>query len=354
MVKIIDNLKRILITSALVAGVASLGGCSLTDKNEYVQQACKSIEALEYDEALEFLNQAEANDEDERLIYRAQGIAYLGKGDTGRAITALEKSLALSEGIVYKIDIDINYYLATAYYKSGNAQEALKIYDTIIGLEPGEVSAYYLRGVLYAKQDELEKAQADFNKAISLEPTDYDMLIKIYQILADNGYSEVATGYLKNALESDNKRMSDYEKGQISFYLGDYESAKTYLEKAIDTVGEPAALFLGRTYEFLGDTNYAISVYSSYINSGDASAEIINQMGICKMNMSDYEGALSAFQQAMKAENCTIMQSLKFNEIVAYEHLGDFEKAKVLMNSYLRVYPDDQTAKRESSFLQTR
>ena len=48
------------------------------------------------------------------------------------------------------------------------------------------------------------------------------------------------------------------------------------------------------------------------------------------------------------------MQSLKFNEIVAYEYLGDFQKAAVLMQSYLLTYPDDKEAKREQEFLQTR
>lgn len=72
------------------------------------------------------------------------------------------------------------------------------------------------------------------------------------------------------------------------------------------------------------------------------------------MQMEDYEAALTAFQEGMKVENCPCMQSLRFNEIVAYEYLGEFEKAKVLMESYLLTYPDDEEAKREQEFLKTR
>ena len=38
------------------------------------------------------------------------------------------------------------------------------------------------------------------------------------------------------------------------------------------------------------------------------------------------------------------------NEIVAYENLRDFGKAASLLESYLKTYPDDTTAKREYEF----
>ena len=338
----------------LLFSMVFLAGCQNFKTNEHLDMAYESINELEYDTALLHIQDALDNGEDERLVLRAKGITCLGMGDYTEAINSFEKSLSLSNGIIEKMDIDINYYLATAYYKSGNLDEAIKIYDTILSIYKNEVDARFLRGILYAQKNELELAKNDFDKAISLAPNDYEMLIKIYQILFENGYKDVGLNYLQDALGSGSKKMSNYEKGQISFYLEDYESAKTYLEKAVEEVGESAALFLGRTYELLGDTNYAVSVYSSYIGTGDASAEIYNQLGLCKMNMMDYEGALTAFQQAMQRENCNITQSLKFNEIVAYEHLGNFDKAKSLMDVYIRNYPDDEAAKKEAQFLKTR
>jgi hypothetical protein len=47
-------------------------------------------------------------------------------------------------------------------------------------------------------------------------------------------------------------------------------------------------------------------------------------------------------------------QSLLYNEIAAYEYLGNFERAKVLMDKYLGKYPDDEKALREAGFLSTR
>ena len=77
-------------------------------------------------------------------------------------------------------------------------------------------------------------------------------------------------------------------------------------------------------------------------------------MGLCKLQMKDYEGALTAFQQAMNIEDNGMMQTLKMNEIVAYERLQQYKQAATLMSSYLKSYPDDETAKREYEFLKTR
>ena len=72
------------------------------------------------------------------------------------------------------------------------------------------------------------------------------------------------------------------------------------------------------------------------------------------MNTGDFQGALTAFQAAINIEDNGMMQVLKMNEIVAYERLYDFKEAASRMSSYLSTYPDDEAARREYEFLQTR
>ena len=121
-----------------------------------------------------------------------------------------------------------------------------------------------------------------------------------------------------------------------------------------DEGGFESVLFLGKTYETLGDNNYAISVYKTYLDSVGPNPQVLNQLGLCRMQTGDYEGALNAFQSAMNIEENGMMQVLKMNEIVAYERLKDYKKASILMESYLKTYPDDEEAKREYIFLKTR
>ena len=281
-----------------------LSGCGLQDKNENIKAGMTAIEALDYDGALESFAAAREAGEDERLLVRGEGIAYMGKTEYEAAVNSFVTALSLSDGRVGSMDYDMNYYLATAYYKQGMAEEALGVYNAIIAMKPEERDAYYLRGVIETETGKTDAALADFDRTISLNERDYDRLIDIYCVLNPTGYGESGKTYLQNAMESGTRYMTNFEKGRISYYLEDYENARTYLDKAKEEEGSDAVLFLGKTHEVLGDYNYAVSVYNTFLTeSGEQSPEILNQMGLCKLQMKDYEGALTAFQQAMNIED---------------------------------------------------
>ena len=187
-----------------------------------------------------------------------------------------------------------------------------------------------------------------------MEPKNYDRLIEIYEILAHFGYKEAGQEYLQNALASGGKQMDNFCIGRIYYYLGEYQKACLALEEAREKGGAESYLYLGRSYEATGDYNYASSVYNSYLAKYEGNAEVYNQLGLCEMAKGEYQKALEAFQAGMQMENNENLQSLSFNEIVAYEYLGEYEQAYVLINHYLKNYPDDEQAKREYDFLSTR
>ena len=332
----------------------ALAGCGKDAEPSYTEQGMDAVAALDYEKALALFQTAEENGEEERLLYRGIGLAYLGKTEYEAAIAYLEAALRLGDGRVENLDFDINYYLATAYYKSGQMQSAEKVYDAILGIRPTETNAYYLRGCVKLSEGNFDGAKADFDTAIAQEPKNYDRMIRIYMVLEEYGYKEAGQIYLQNAMKENEKSISDYDMGRICYYMGDYDNARNFLEKLKTASDYGAALYLGRTYEALGDYNYAASIYAGYTDFDQTKAEIYNQLGLCRMQLGEYQTALDAFQTAMNIEGNDMMQTLKFNEIMTYEYMGDFKTAAALMNSYLRSYPDDAAAKREYEFLQTR
>ncbi|MDE7177990.1 MAG: tetratricopeptide repeat protein [Lachnospiraceae bacterium] len=346
--------KGIRLAAAVFCAGMVLAGCGTGGEPSYTKQGMDAVAALDYDQALTLFQTAREKGEEERLIYRGMGIAYLGKTDYEAAITYLETALTLGGSRVEDLDFDINYYLATAYYKDGQFDEAVQAYNAILGLRPDETNAYYLRGCVKLSEGDFESAQGDFDTAVAKDPKNYDQMIRIYMVLEEYGYKEAGQVYLQNAMKENEKSISDYDMGRICYYMGNYENARNFLERLKTTTDYGAALYLGRTYEALGDYNYAASIYAGYTEYDQKKAEIYNQLGLCRMQMGEYESALTAFQTAMNIENNEMMQTLKFNEIITYEYMGDFKTAAALMNSYLRSYPDDETAKREYQFLQTR
>lgn len=332
--------------------VLCLGGCGRTGEN--IQAAMQKIQSLDYEGALGLLDAAEEEGENLRLVNRARGIAYMGLIDYEQAAYFFEQALAGSDGLVQDVDFDLNFYLAAAYTKAGRYTEAEGIYDAILGLRPEEKDAYFLRGNVRMAQGDSERARADFDKAIAMDPGDYDRLIEICEVLDYYGYGEVGEDYLRTALEAGDKQMDKYVSGRIYYYLGDYQNAYVALEEAKEKGGARSYLYLGRAYEATGDYNYAVNVYNSYLSKNEGNAEMYNQLGLCEMTRGEYQRALNAFQAGMQLKDASMMQTLSFNEIVAYEYLGDFRQAFVLMENYMKNYPDDAQAQREYQFLSTR
>ncbi len=285
---------------------------------------------------------------------RARGIAYMGLTEYEQAAFFFEASLGGSSGMVENLDFDLNYYLAAAYSKSEKYAEAEAVYNAVLALRPQEKDAYYLRGNARLAQGNYVGAKEDFDRAVEMAPKDYDRLIEIYEVLEYYGYKDVGQQYLRTVLESGDKQMDKFVSGRIYYYLGEYQSACIALEEAKEKGGVESYLYLGRAYEATGDYNYAANVYNSYLGSNEGSAEMYNQLGLCEIARGDYQKALEAFQAGMQVGNSAMMQTLSFNEIVAYEHLGDFKQAFVLMENYLKNYPDDVQARREYQFLSSR
>lgn len=331
---------------------AVLTGCSET--NENLAQAADQIGALSYADALELLDAAEEAGENERLIARYRGIAYMGLTEYENAVLSFEEALRTSDGLLQPMDIDLSYYLAAACTKNGDSERAVEIYNNILALRSGDEDAYFLRGNALMSLGNFDDAKADFDKVISMDPENYDRLIEIYEVLAYHGYAEAGKEYLRAALDANADSLDHFAIGRIYYYLGEYQKAYLALEDAKATGGVESYLYLGRSYEATGDYNYAASVYQSYLSQYEGNAEIFNQLGLCEMQIGDYESALAAFEAGLALEDTSMQQSLRFNRAVCYEYLGSYETARSLFNEYLAAYPDDAEAQREANFLASR
>lgn len=342
------------LVAMLLVTVSFTSACAGNNKMESIKTGMEAVSAMQYEEALASFDAAILNGEDKEQAYRGQGLAYMGLTQYEEARTSLLNALSFHKGGPDEMVYDINYYLAVADYKNGDLEKAIATYSSILALKDSESQAYYLRGCAYLETENYEKAISDYEKAMQLSPTDYSLFIDIYTHLEKHGYEEAGIGYLKKLLEEQSDKMSLYDKGRISYYCKDYESARNNLEEArLDSKDVTIIIMLGKTYEALGDSNYAASIYAGYLKETE-NAVIYNRLGVCRLELEDYQSALEAFQAGIKLNDTTMMQTLSYNEIVAYEYLQQYNQAIVSMEAYLKKYPDDEKALREYEFLKTR
>ena len=342
---------------ALMGMTLLLGGCGSLAGRHNIDSGFSYIESHEYQNALSSFETAEENGEEMRLIHRGRGIAYLSSGEYQKAADELMASLAADNGLVDDMDFDTNYYLADAFINLGEYSKAREVYDAIIALKSKDSTAYYLRGTAELASGDHDAGYSDFSRAIAMNPKDYATTILIYKALAKYGYEDEGISILQKAMDNGSAFMTNFEKGQMSFYLGNNADAQSYLEAARHEKNqekEPVVVMLGQTGEKQGDYNYAISVYKTYLNEDPSSALVYNQLGMCQIRQGDYAGAVASFQAGLTLEDKSLYQALMLNEITAYEYMGEYEVASALMDTYLSTYPEDEKAVRENIFLSTR
>ncbi len=336
--------------------ICCMTACSQKETGN-VEQGMAAIEEMNYNEALQYFQIAEEAGETSVELYRGKGIALMGQIRYEEALDAFALALKQGGSIPKDIDYDINYYIAVCYYKLGRFDEALERYNAILALKPKAIDAYVQRGTVYLKLNQYTEAMADFDYAISLDKKNYSLYIDIYGILKENDHAKDGESYLQAAMDSNDKNMSNFDKGRMYFYLENYTYARNFFEQARNSVAnnkkEELFLLLGQSYEKLNDLPYASTIYLGYLEENE-SAAIYNQLGMCYFAQGLYQDAYNAFESGVKLGASDCKQELMFNRVVACEYLGDFKKASTLVEEYMKAFPDDENAKREYQFLQTR
>ena len=254
--------KCVALVGILLVGI--LAGCG---EREKVDKGMQLIETLDYAGALAQFAEARAEGENERLITRGEGIAYLGLTEYEQAIECFQASLLGSDGWVQDIDYDVNYYLAAAYTKNEQYEEAKAVYDAILDLKPGEEDAYLLRGNVLLALSRYDEAKEDFDRVIAMDSKNYDRLIEIYQVLENYGYKDAGLEYLDRAVaSSDNSKMDNYDKGRIYYYMGDYQKA---FECLLDNHSLEAEICLSFLLKYIVYSVYAAKEVGYDINAAD-------------------------------------------------------------------------------------
>ena len=333
----------------------ALTACKGKGDSDLVDKGYEYLEEPDYAAAEDSFLAAISANTDLPMAYRGLGICLMNKGEYEEAIEEFKNALATSGSTPSAVDFDINYYLGVCYHKLGQYEEAKERYDAIIALKPREVDAYMQRGAEYLYLKDVDSACTDFDKALSLKKKDYKLYIDIYNLLAETGYRPYGVDYLNDALQKYDRNMSDYDKGYIYYCLGNYPTAKTYLEKA-RTDGkknDEVLLLLGKCYEELDDTAFAINIYNKFLET-TPDAGVYNQLAVALIDQGRYEEALDAIVNGLELDTNECRRELLYNRIVAYEYLGDYEKARDLCAQYLVDYPSDENMAREYNFLKTR
>ena len=321
------------------------------------QLGMAQIKNAAYDEAIETFtamkNKAHS-DTDRQSALRGIGIAYLYKGNYSNAVSALSDAMSYAGKKYTDQEIDILFYLAEAQDKNGDPVEAVLTYTKILN-QKSSANGYMLRGGAYQKVGDNTNAEADLYKAIELSGKEYKVYMMLYQVLTAEGKSKEAEDVLEEAATLPAKTSEDYSnRGLIYMYMKEYEQADADFEKAIEMQYMPA--YFGKACLLMAQGNYedAVESFKTYFEQVQDNALAYNQYGVCLMGLGKYEDAADAFSKGLALNDRTVDQELMFNEFTAYERMGQWAEAYTKVMAYVEKYPDDEQAKQELTFIESR
>lgn len=279
-----------------------------------------------------------ALEEDKYYGYRSRSYALLLGKEYARALADCEAGLALKPGddyllerkalvlmklnrqdeamaiihdrIEYKQDDPISLSnLGSLFYQNGDYRtaieyhnEGIKLYQKKIAIDPTFIKVYkddvyriYLnRGEAYYMLKDYQTALADFTKATTIKPEDYEAW---------------------------------YEIGELQTYQENYLEATIGYEKAfaIKPDLKDGWVNLGFCYDHINEREKAINAYTRGIKADPTVGLLWNNRGYAYLEMKQYDKALADLTKAIEVDPSVVMSHVSLGEY--YYFRGDYATA---------------------------
>ena len=224
--------------------------------------------------------------------------------------------------------VDTYYYRGVAYVTKGDYDKAIADFDQVIELQPNHDAAHNARGSAYVAKGEYDKAIADYDQAIELLPD----LAEVYNSRGGAYYSKgdydqaIADYDQAIALQTDDAQAY-YSRGGAYYSKGDYDKAIEDYDQAIELQPDDAQAYYNRgiAYYDKGDYDKAIEDYDQAIELQPDDARAYNNRGVAYAVKGEFDQAIADFDQAIALQ--PDLADAYYNRGNAYAHKGEYDRA---------------------------
>lgn len=148
------------------------------------------------------------------------------------------------------------------------------------------------------------------------------------------------------------------ETGLEYLQNGQYEEAEAKFQEAIDADILPGDAYrgIGIIHWEQGDYEEARDAFASALENGaEKTATLYNFLGTCELRLDNAKSAVNYYNIGIGCEDASeeLVQEMKYNTIVAYEQLEDWDTVRAKTKEYMEAYPDDEQMAKEAEFFET-
>jgi Tfp pilus assembly protein PilF len=162
-------------------------------------------------------------------------------------------------------DLDVHQRFAELYIRLKRFKEAseqLDLADATAAKPDEKLYMLFLRGEYYDRQKMYDQAEAQFRKALAIDPQNAGVLNYLGYMLADQGQKlPEALKMIRKAVELEPQTPAYLDSlGWVYFKMGNYAEAEDNLHKAIERMNSDPTLHdhLGEVYEKTGKLKMAV------------------------------------------------------------------------------------------------
>lgn len=175
------------------------------------------------DEAIKYYKKTLALNKKNPGLYQELGRLYLSKSDTTNALKTFEEGRAQHPENLNLIFDELNIYL-----NKGEVASQINKIEAAISKDPKNKTLYFVSGIAYSANKQMEKAEAAYKKALEIDPNYSDAIYNLSIIYIDKGNAYINEA---NKLPTNKSTEAKYNSLKAKFE-GELKNALPLLEKA--------------------------------------------------------------------------------------------------------------------------
>jgi tetratricopeptide (TPR) repeat protein len=217
----------------------------------------------------------------------------------------------LYEVIAETTILPTNSIVSNTYLSQGEWDKAIAEYEKVLKLDPEDTLAHFGLAQAYQAQDKMEQAIAEYEKAITASPDSVWLRLHLGEIYETQGQTEKALAQYQQIIEVESDNPEAYTRlGELYRKHSELYTTKSgLLDEAIALLQEvssrdPKAIWshleLGHLYREQGKLDEAIAEYQKAIELRPGSAEAYIQLGDLYRAQGRMGEAIALYQAAAR------------------------------------------------------
>jgi tetratricopeptide (TPR) repeat protein len=282
----------------VVVLVFLLGGCSESKETRlqrFLQQGNDMVMHSNDEQAISYYQNALRLDSCFADAWNNLGTVYFKRRDFDRAVVHYTRAIECRSQYA-----DAYLNRANAFYETNELQNSLRDLDFVERKNPDTVVIHFLRGLIYTRLRDYEKARLNFEHAIAVDPGNPELKVNLGTVYYYQKKYDSALTLLRSIPEETKEPNAYNTLSLIETATGNYPEAMRWISEALKLRPNDPYYLNNRGYIYLlmNETERGLADINESIAQDPHNAWAYRNKGIYYLLRSDAEAAARMFKEA--------------------------------------------------------